>query len=157
LVAGSWYRLPKAGSASRSGGHRIRTCKGLRPAVFKTAALPVRSSPPEHGVSHNANVESSLFGDVHECRMRRCACGVLRTRESLRLPPRISHRRLTSVSTQGHGGLRGRKWRLLEQVAESRGVRHGRGLLYVALGLAAIAQLIRDIRQRGGGGNEEIG
>src|SRR5947208_2960439 len=30
-----------------NGGHRTRTCTGLRPAVFKTAALPVRSSPPE--------------------------------------------------------------------------------------------------------------
>ena len=29
-----------------SGGQRIRTSTGLRPAVFKTAALPVRSSPP---------------------------------------------------------------------------------------------------------------
>ena len=29
------------------GGHRTRTCTGLRPAVFKTAALPVRSSPPD--------------------------------------------------------------------------------------------------------------
>src|SRR5690348_3136314 len=28
------------------GGRRIRTCTGLPPAVFKTAALPVRSSPP---------------------------------------------------------------------------------------------------------------
>src|SRR5438552_15410584 len=30
------------------GGHRTRTCTGLRPAVFKTAALPVRSSPPDY-------------------------------------------------------------------------------------------------------------
>ena len=30
-----------------NGGQRIRTSTGLRPAVFKTAALPVRSSPPD--------------------------------------------------------------------------------------------------------------
>ncbi len=30
----------------RYGGPGIRTPMGLRPAVFKTAALPVRSSPP---------------------------------------------------------------------------------------------------------------
>src|SRR5947207_9593861 len=34
--------------AGQSGGQRIRTSTGLRPAVFKTAALPVRSSPPNY-------------------------------------------------------------------------------------------------------------
>ena len=34
-------------SPSRSGGRGTRTPKGLRPAVFKTAALPIRSSPPK--------------------------------------------------------------------------------------------------------------
>ncbi len=34
--------------AGQHGGHRTRTCTGLRPAVFKTAALPVRSSPPDY-------------------------------------------------------------------------------------------------------------
>src|SRR2546422_4894053 len=36
------------GVTGLSGGHRTRTCTGLRPAVFKTAALPVRSSPPDY-------------------------------------------------------------------------------------------------------------
>ena len=30
------------------GGRGIRTPKGFHPAVFKTAALPVRTSPPRH-------------------------------------------------------------------------------------------------------------
>jgi hypothetical protein len=34
--------------ARKDGGPGIRTPKGLRPAVFKTAALPVRSSPPNY-------------------------------------------------------------------------------------------------------------
>src|SRR5881628_99560 len=37
--------------AGESGGQRIRTSTGLPPAVFKTAALPVRSSPPERGLT----------------------------------------------------------------------------------------------------------
>src|SRR5881392_2313037 len=37
----------EGGARNYYGGHRTRTCTGLRPAVFKTAALPVRSSPPD--------------------------------------------------------------------------------------------------------------
>ena len=43
-------KMPPGGvsrGASGSGGPGIRTLKGLRPAVFKTAALPIRSSPPK--------------------------------------------------------------------------------------------------------------
>ena len=36
-----------ASAPGRSGGRGTRTPKGLRPAVFKTAALPIRSSPPK--------------------------------------------------------------------------------------------------------------
>ena len=47
-------RMPTACSASLergtrrggSGGHRIRTCKGLRPPVFKTGALAIRPALP---------------------------------------------------------------------------------------------------------------
>src|SRR2546421_7881816 len=40
-------RALEGGARHYYGGHRTRTCTGLRPAVFKTAALPVRSSPPD--------------------------------------------------------------------------------------------------------------
>src|SRR5438552_12186915 len=46
--SGLKLRFYSAASVSCNGGHRTRTCTGLRPAVFKTAALPVRSSPPDY-------------------------------------------------------------------------------------------------------------
>ncbi len=44
---GAEEQRPRRSEGGHDGGHRIRTCTGLPPAVFKTAALPVRSSPPD--------------------------------------------------------------------------------------------------------------
>src|SRR6266508_1555859 len=46
---GAEEQRARRSEGGHDGGHRIRTCTGLPPAVFKTAALPVRSSPPGRG------------------------------------------------------------------------------------------------------------
>ena len=44
-AAVAWPRRPKKSICG--GGRGTRTPKGVNPAVFKTAALPIRSSPPK--------------------------------------------------------------------------------------------------------------
>src|SRR5205085_2320287 len=77
-----------AGAGRRDGGHRTRTCTGLRPAVFKTAALPVRSSPPNttraEGQAPRGPRAWPRFAHslAHRFeRPRRCACKLARPRQ----------------------------------------------------------------------------
>ena len=51
------------GISQISGGRGTRTPMGGNPAVFKTAALPIRSSPPGGGQSVPETASISDFGE----------------------------------------------------------------------------------------------
>src|SRR5947208_12110724 len=86
------------GVTGLSGGHRTRTCTGLRPAVFKTAALPVRSSPPD---CYYGTYAAAPWREVRSCAVtvplageNRFPTAEARSASSMMLPRRQASRRI---------------------------------------------------------------
>src|SRR5438093_6354860 len=80
--AGSWAPCSPSSAPERlkHGGQRIRTSTGLPPAVFKTAALPVRSSPPDRRKleslgDHGQSAAAIRRSDRPSHRVRQCGRG----------------------------------------------------------------------------------
>jgi hypothetical protein len=88
-----------------SGGPGIRTPMGLRPAVFKTAALPVRSSPPGPLTYRNA----SLAQREQPCASRDDREGSEIPQTSPRGLARDRSRRPQSPGIRAPGAPRGRR------------------------------------------------